>query len=124
MNALGRHFLVELWEAQNLDVPAIGEEALVETVRATGGTLLDTRVIPFPNGGYSGVCIIAESHVTIHTWPEYGYAAVDMFTCGPHMNFDAGMETLKRYFSPGRVEVTEVERGVFRPQFALPGVAR
>ena len=112
MNALGRHFLIELWEADNLDKPEIGEEALVETVRATGGTLLDTRFVPFPNGGYSGVCIIAESHVTIHTWPEYNYAAVDMFTCGPNMDFDAGIEILKKYFAPKSIQVAEVRRGM------------
>lgn len=128
MNALGRHFLVELWEARNLDKPDVGEEALIETVRATGGTLLDMRVIPFPNGGYSGVCIIAESHVTIHTWPEYGYAAVDMFTCGPHMNFDAGVEILRRYFEPGHLELQEEPRGVVadragRPPELIPGGA-
>jgi S-adenosylmethionine decarboxylase len=112
MNALGRHFLIELWEAENLDKPEIGEEALVETVRATGGTLLDTRFVPFPNGGYSGVCIIAESHVTIHTWPEHNYAAVDMFTCGATMDFDAGIEMLKKYFAPKAIQVAEVKRGL------------
>ena len=112
MNALGRHFLIELWEADNLDKPEIGEEALVETVRASGGTLLDTRFVPFPNGGYSGVCIIAESHVTIHTWPEHNYAAVDMFTCGPNMDFDAGIEMLKKYFAPKSIQVAEVRRGM------------
>lgn len=112
MNALGRHVLVDLWEAENLDRPDVVEQALVETVRATGGTLLDVRVIPFPNGGASGVAIIAESHVTIHTWPEYGYAAVDLFTCSMKMNADAGLETLKKFFSPQRVQVTEVRRGV------------
>lgn len=112
MNALGRHYLVELWGAENLDDPEIGEEALVETVRATGGTLLDTRIVRFPNGGYSGVCIIAESHLTIHTWPEHGYAAVDMFTCGASMDFEAGLETLRKYFSPKAVQVSEVKRGV------------
>ena len=112
MNALGRHFLIELWEADNLDNHEIGEEALVETVRATGGTLLDTRFVPFPNGGYSGVCIIAESHVTIHTWPEFGYAAVDMFTCGPTMDFDAGIEILKKFFAPKQIQIVEVRRGL------------
>ena len=112
MNALGRHFLIELWEADNLDKPEIGEEALVETVRATGGTLLDTRFVPFPNGGYSGVYLIAESHVTIHTWPEHNYAAVDMFTCGPNMDFDAGIEILKKYFAPKSIQVAEVRRGM------------
>jgi len=112
MIALGRHFLIELWGADNLDRPDIGEEALVECVRATGGTLLDTRFVPFPNGGYSGVCIIAESHVTIHTWPEYNYAAIDMFTCGPTMDFDAGIEMLRKYFAPKQVQIAEVRRGI------------
>lgn len=112
MNALGRHYLIELWKADNLDRSDVGEEALVETVRATGGTLLDTRFVPFPNGGYSGVCIIAESHVTIHTWPEHEYAAVDMFTCGPTMDFDAGIEVLKKYFAPASIQVSEVKRGI------------
>lgn len=118
MTALGRHFLVELWDAENLDRPDIGEEALIATVHATGGTLLDTRVIPFPNGGYSGVCIIAESHVTIHTWPEYRYAAVDMFTCGDSMDFEAGLECLRRYFNPGRMETQDVIRGILPAEVA------
>ncbi len=112
MNALGRHFLIELWSADILDKPDLGEEALIECVRATGATLLDTRFIPFPNGGYSGVCILAESHISIHTWPEHGYAAVDMFTCGPNMDFDAGIEMLQKYFSPGSIQVVEVKRGL------------
>jgi S-adenosylmethionine decarboxylase len=112
MNALGRHFLVELWEASNLANRALVEEALVETVRRTGGTLLDTRVAEFPNGACSGVALIAESHLTIHTWPEHGYAAVDLFTCSEKMDADAGIETLRKYFSPGRVQIVEVKRGL------------
>lgn len=112
MNALGRHYLIELWDAQNLDNPEMGEEALVECVRATGGTLLDTRFVRFPNGSYSGVCVIAESHVTIHTWPEYGYAAVDMFTCGSKMDIDAGIDTLRKYFEPKSTQIVEVKRGL------------
>lgn len=112
MNALGRHYLIELWDADNLDRPDIGREALEETVRATGGTLLDTRVVPFPTGGYSCVCIIAESHVTIHTWPEHRYAGVDMFTCGSTMDFEAGLEILKKYFVPKSMQVIEVKRGI------------
>ncbi len=112
MNALGRHFLIELWDADNLDRVDIGEEALTETVRATGATLLDTRMVPFPNGGYSGVCILAESHISIHTWPEHGYAAVDMFTCGPNMDFDAGIDMLKKYFAPRNIQIVEVKRGL------------
>lgn len=112
MNALGRHFLVELWEATNLDQPATIEEALNEAVRVSGGTLLDLKIVPFPNGACSGVAIIAESHLSIHTWPEFGYAAVDMFTCNHDMDADAGFDVLRKYFSPGRIQVVEVKRGL------------
>lgn len=112
MIALGRHYLVELWDAQNLDRPDIIEEALIEAVRASGGTLLDVRVVPFPNHAASGVAIIAESHVTIHTWPEHGYAAVDLFTCSEKMDAEAGIETLKKYFSPQRIQIAEIRRGL------------
>jgi S-adenosylmethionine decarboxylase proenzyme len=117
MQTLGQHMLIELWEAELLDDVNAGEDALVATVRATGATLLDTRMVPFPNGGYSGVCILAESHLTIHTWPEHGYAAIDMFTCGPNMDYDAGLEMLTRHFRPGRIQVQTIERGV------MPGLA-
>ncbi len=112
MNALGRHFLVDLWEAKNLDQPPVIEEALNEAVRASKGTLLDTRIVPFPNGACSGVAIIAESHLSIHTWPEFGYAAVDLFTCSPDMDPDAALDVLRKYFEPGRIQVVEVKRGL------------
>ena len=112
MQVLGRHLLVELWEAKNLDQPAIIEEALIEAVRASGGTLLDTKIVPFPNGACSGVAVIAESHMSIHTWPEYGYAAVDLFTCSPGMDPDAAFDVMRKYFEPGRVQVVEVKRGI------------
>jgi S-adenosylmethionine decarboxylase len=112
MNALGRHLLVELWEAENLDRPEHIEEALNEAVRASGGTLLDTKIVPFPNGACSGVAIIAESHLSIHTWPEFGYAAVDLFTCSPDMDPDAAFDVMRKYFAPGRIQVVEVKRGI------------
>lgn len=112
MNFLGRHYLVELWEASNLDDPSLVEEALIETVRSVGGTLLDTKIVEFPNGACSGVALIAESHLTIHTWPEHGYAAVDLFTCSKDMDADAGIETLRKYFAPKSLQVVEVKRGL------------
>lgn len=114
MQTLGQHMLIELWDAELLDNVTAGENALVATVRATGATLLDTRMVPFPNGGYSGVCILAESHLTIHTWPEHGYAAIDMFTCGPNMDYDRGLATLIEHFRPGRVEHQTIERGTLQ----------
>lgn len=116
MEALGRHFLVELWDAENMDNPAVIEQALLEAVHVSGGTLLDAKVVPFPNGACSGVAIIAESHLSIHTWPEYGYAAIDMFTCAQDMDEDLAFDVLRKYFKPGSMQVSEHRRGILANQ--------
>lgn len=117
MQTLGRHLIVEFWEAEHLNSAPVLEQALRETVSAIDGTLLDLRVHTFPVHGVTGVAIIAESHVAVHTWPEHGYAAVDIFTCNLEADVEAGIDTLKRHFRPGRVQVMEVRRGLFQPAF-------
>ena len=112
MKTLGRHIILEMWEAENLNSTHTLELALKETVKAVDGTLLDLRVVEFPVHGVTGVAIIAESHVAVHTWPEHGYAAVDIFTCNLDADIDAGIEAMKRYFLPGRTQVMEVRRGI------------
>jgi S-adenosylmethionine decarboxylase proenzyme len=112
MKALGRHVIVEMWEASNLNSSEILELALRETVEAIDGTLLDLRVVTFPVHGVTGVAIIAESHVAVHTWPEHGYAAVDIFTCNLEADIEAGIEALEKHFLPGRKQVMEVRRGL------------
>lgn len=84
MNALGSHFLLDL---QGVDKPLLDnmellEETMIKAVKKGGATVVDSRFSKFEPQGVSGVVIIAESHVTCHTWPEIGYAAVDVFTCG------------------------------------------
>jgi S-adenosylmethionine decarboxylase proenzyme len=112
VKALGRHLILEMWEATNLNSSDTLELALKETVRAIDGTMLDLRVVEFPVHGVTGVAIIAESHVAVHTWPEHGYAAVDIFTCNLDADIDAGIEAMKRHFLPGRTQVIEVRRGI------------
>ncbi len=111
MKALGRHLIIEMWEAENLNSAQALEQGLKEAVAAIDGTLLDVRVVEFPVHGVTGVAIIAESHVAVHTWPEYGYAAVDVFTCNLESDIHAGVEALSRHLLPGRVEVREISRG-------------
>ena len=108
----GTHLLVELWEASALDsVPAV-DAALREAVDACGATLLNMFLHHFGEGcGVSGVAVLAESHISIHSWPERGYAAVDIFMCGacePHR----AIAVLKRHFTPASVQVTEAKRGL------------
>src|SRR5262245_31813827 len=70
----GTHLLVELWNAKNLDDVAVSEHALREAATAAGATILHVHLHRFsPNGGLSGVVVLAESHISIHTWPERGY---------------------------------------------------
>jgi S-adenosylmethionine decarboxylase proenzyme len=112
MKALGRHVIVEFWDAENLNSAESLERGLTEAVEAIDGTMMDLRVVSFPVHGVTGVAIIAESHVAVHTWPEYGYAAIDIFTCNLDADIDAGIDALRRHLLPGREQVIEVRRGL------------
>ena len=107
----GIHLIVDLYEAEGLDDRGRIEKALRDCVEAAGATLLHLHLHRFtPNGGISGVAVLAESHISIHSWPEYGYAALDVFMCGetrPH----AAVEVLRAAFRPGRLVVGEHLRG-------------
>ena len=84
----GIHLIVDLWHATNLDDLPIVKAALRDAAACAGATLLNIDLHHFtPNGGISGMAVLAESHISIHTWPEISYAAVDVFMCGnaqPH----------------------------------------
>jgi S-adenosylmethionine decarboxylase len=107
----GVHLIIDLHEAERLDDLAHVERALRDCVAASGASLLHIHLHRFtPNGGVSGVAVLAESHISVHTWPEWGYAAFDVFMCGdtdPHRT----VEVLKRAFRPGRISVSEHLRG-------------
>ena len=108
----GTHLIVDLWHASNLDDLPLVEQALRDAAARAGATLLNIDLHHFtPNGGISGVAVLAESHISIHTWPEISYAAVDVFMCGaaqPHKAIDV----LKGAFLPGLVTLAEHKRGV------------
>ena len=108
----GTHLIVDLWHASNLDDLPVVEQALRDAADRAGATLLNVDLHHFsPNGGISGVAVLAESHISIHTWPEISYAAVDVFMCGnaqPHR----AIEVLKSVFLPGMVTLAEHKRGV------------
>ena len=113
-DAAATHLLVELWEAGNLsDVRAV-EEALIRAAQESGATVLHSYMHPFgEREGVSGVVVLAESHIAIHTWPERGYAAVDVFMCGACDPYRAAA-VLQEVFAPGRVEISEHRRGIPR----------
>jgi S-adenosylmethionine decarboxylase len=107
----GAHLMVDLYHANRLDDIAHIEETLRACVDAAGATLLHIHLHHFePNGGVSGVAVLAESHISIHSWPEHGYAALDIFMCG-NANPDACVPVLREAFRPKRLAVSEHLRG-------------
>lgn len=108
----GTHLLIELWNAKNLGDLAITDQALRDSASVAGATLLHLHLHHFgPNSGLSGVAVLAESHISIHTWPERGYAALDIFMCGACDPYKA-IPVLRRAFEPGTVQLSEQKRGV------------
>jgi S-adenosylmethionine decarboxylase len=107
----GTHLILDLWGAKNLDNLELVEQTLRQAVDIAEATLLHINLHHFePNGGISGVAVLAESHISIHTWPEHGYAALDLFMCGkakPHKCIDV----FKKSFHPERIMVSEQMRG-------------
>src|SRR4030088_1841853 len=111
MKAIGRHVILEMWGCDNLDSVDTAEQALREMVVALDVNLLDLKVYPFSPVGVTGMAIVSESHLVIHTWPEYGYAAVDIFTCGAVRDPQDAVNVLRRLFTPDRIGVMEINRG-------------
>jgi len=113
MNALGRHILVEFYdcspELMN-DVVHI-ENSMVAAAETAGATVINSTFHHFSPYGVSGVVVIQESHLAIHTWPEYGYAAVDLFTCGDSVDPWVSYKFLKDAFEAGHGSSMECRRG-------------
>jgi len=111
MKFAGMHLLVDLWDATNLNDPDRIDAILREAAQAARATILHSHFHHFePGGGVSGVVVLAESHISIHTWPERNFAAIDIFMCGacdPHRS----LPVLREGFAPTRVEVSEQRRG-------------
>lgn len=108
----GTHLLIDLWNARHLDDPEVVEGALREAVEACGATLLHIHLHHFsPSRGISGIAVLAESHISIHTWPERDYAAIDIFMCGGCNPYKA-VPVLRRRLGTDSLQLNEQKRGV------------
>lgn len=109
---LGKQLVLELYECplEIIDNQHIVEQALLATAAAIQATVVDIVFHKFSPQGVSGVVVIMESHIAIHTWPEHGYAAVDIFTCGD-MDLSPGVEVIRTLLQAGRVEEQLIFRG-------------
>ncbi|REL37573.1 S-adenosylmethionine decarboxylase proenzyme [Rhodohalobacter sp. SW132] len=116
MEALGRQILVEFYDCKESNINDVDyiESSLINATKASGATIISHNFHKFSPYGVSGVVVIAESHVAIHTWPEYNYAAVDIFTCGDTIDPWIIQEKLKEYFESKNVSSMEMKRGLFK----------
>ena len=114
MKALGTHIVCEL---SGCDPEALSDVNgvrlhLVQAAREAKATIMETAFHRFQPQGVSGVVVLAESHLSIHTWPETGYAAMDFYTCGEHTDPWAACEYAARAFRATTMRTTEVKRGI------------
>ncbi|HHW26547.1 MAG TPA: S-adenosylmethionine decarboxylase proenzyme [Firmicutes bacterium] len=112
---LGRHVLAEVYGCEfNVlnDLERI-REIFVSAALSAGAEVRETAFHRFSPQGVSGVVVISESHLAIHTWPELGYAAVDVFTCGERVDPWVAVNAIVKEIGAGSVEASEVKRGVF-----------
>ncbi|MBU0969239.1 MAG: adenosylmethionine decarboxylase [Proteobacteria bacterium] len=113
--ALGRQLTIEYYEcgANVLLSKDTVENALLKAANDSGATIISSSFHKFVPQGVSGVVIIAESHFTIHAWPEHDYAAVDIFTCGDKINLDVAIQSMQESFGSGRVLISsDQNRGI------------
>ena len=113
MKSLGQQLIVELYGCDRtlLDDPSRLEQILTEAISRSGGTIIRPCFHQFSPHGVTGVVVIAESHVSIHTWPEFGYCALDVFTCGTQVKTDQIFEFVRSELQAEETSVMEVKRG-------------
>lgn len=114
MKALGIHLLIEFCSCNKQKIDSLDylEKIMAQAAEVAGATVLKTAFQNFNPQGVSGVVVIAESHLTIHTWPEHRYAAVDIFTCGSSVDPWKATGFLKQELEAAQMEVRDFHRGM------------
>lgn len=113
-NRLGRHTIVEIWGINHnlLRDHEMLKQLFIESCIEAGATVLHSHFHKFgEDGGITGVVVLAESHASVHTWPEYGYAAVDVFMCG---NCDPriAVENIRKKLNGEVIDCITLQRGI------------
>lgn len=118
MNALGRHVLAEIYDCnpEFLNDRTMVEKIMVTAALEAGAEVREVVFHKFSPQGVSGVVVISESHLAIHTWPELGYAAVDVFTCGDRVNPWDAANYIAEKFQAKHVDAYEVKRGTLETE--------
>ncbi len=114
MDTLGQHYIVE---ASGCSPEIISSVSKVEEIMVRAAEIAEVQIWSisfhrFQPHGVSGVVVISESHLSVHTWPEYGYVALDIYTCGKNAKPEVAVETALELFQATNVHVTEISRGL------------
>ena len=114
MKALGKHLLLELngCDHKLLNDISFIKETMLAAAKESGATVLGESFHQFSPQGVSGVIIIAESHLTVHTWPEHGYAGADIFTCGTRVKPEKAAKVIIAKLKPSTHSIILMERGI------------
>jgi S-adenosylmethionine decarboxylase len=115
MKVIGKHLTVDMYGCSFdvLDDLEFVKNAMLTAVTEANMTLLNFSYHKFEPQGLTALALLAESHMSIHTYPELGYAAVDVFTCGDHSRPDKAVTVLKQFLKPEKTKTTNIKRGDF-----------
>lgn len=118
MKPLGQHLLLDLFDcdAKAISSLQIVKTSMLEAARRACATVVNTVFHEFSPYGVSGVVVIAESHLAIHTWPEHRYAAVDIFTCGDVLEPKVAADFLAQLLGATQVSTVQLERGLLNAE--------
>lgn len=120
----GRHLIAELHGCSGLTDLGLIEKALTDAAAVAGATLLEVKLHAFgPGQGITGVALLAESHISIHTWPEHAYAAVDIFLCGQLHDLEAALAVIIVALDAEEIEQQILTRGFAATVIVQPKVA-
>ena len=108
----GNHYLIDMWGCLFLENDKKIKELLISAAEVAGAIILHAHTHHFGEGqGVSGVVVLAESHISVHTWPEKNFVAFDIFMCG-NTDPDLSLKLLKNRFKPNKIRVKKVKRGL------------
>jgi S-adenosylmethionine decarboxylase len=113
-NSLGIHLIADFWFGKKIEDPEKLKKILIEAAKKAGNIPLEFSYHKFNPHGLTGVLLLAESHIAFHSWPEFGYLAIDIFSCGKNAKPEKALRYLKKILKPRKVEVSIIKRGNLR----------
>lgn len=110
----GRHIIADLGGCSRIRLGSVSivKEIMEEAVLRSGATIINSHFHKFSPEGVSGIILLSESHASIHTWPDKGYASIDIYTCGEHVFPSLAVDHICAGLCAETVHVTSLERGL------------